>query len=126
MVIGRFFAVGLACAVLHNVIMIAGDRAGLHYALSCLVSFAIVVAFGFWLHSGWTFSGARRGTAPFARYALMASANLPLSVAGMFVFVDLAGFSVPIASPLVTLLLAGFNFAGSRWALHVGRAARRT
>jgi putative flippase GtrA len=117
MVIGRFFTVGLACALLHNAIMIAGDWAGLHYVASSFLSFAIVVAVGYWLHSGWTFPGAARGRTPFARYALTMAANLPLSIAGMFVFVDLAGLPVAIASPVVTVLLAAFNFVGGRWAL---------
>jgi putative flippase GtrA len=117
MVIGRFFTVGLACALLHNAIMIAGDWFGLHYVASSFVSFSVVVAVGYWLHSGWTFPGAARGRTPFARYALTMAANLPLSIAGMFVFVDLAGLPVAIASPIVTVLLAAFNFVGGRWAL---------
>lgn len=124
MVIKRFLAVGLACALLHNAIMIAGDWLGLHYAVSSVVSFALVVAFGYGLHSGWTYAGAQRGGTSFTRYALMASGNLPLSIAGMFVFVDFAGISVPLAAPIVTLLLVLFNFAGTRWALRVNRAAR--
>src|SRR3954471_11125794 len=101
-VIGRFLGVGLACALLHNAVMIAGDYAGLHYAVSSFVSFAIVVCFGYWLHTGWTF-GAERGHSSFARYALVASSNLPLSLAGMYLSVDLAGLSVPLATPLVTV-----------------------
>jgi putative flippase GtrA len=125
MLVGRFFTVGAACAVLHNAIMIAGDWLGLHYVASSLLSFAIVVVFGYWLHSAWTFPGARRGRTPFARYALTMSANLPVSIAGMFVFVDLAGLPVSIASPVVTVLLAAFNFLGSRWALRAGRDQSR-
>jgi putative flippase GtrA len=121
-VVGRFFTVGLACALLHNAIMIAGDWAGLHYVASSFVSFAIVVAVGYWLHSGWTFPGAARGRTPFARYALTMAANLPLSLAGMFVFVDLAGLPVALASPAVTVLLMAFNFVAGRWALRARRA----
>jgi putative flippase GtrA len=120
--LGRFFTVGLACALLHNAIMIAGDWLGLHYVASSFVSFAIVVLVGYWLHSGWTFPGAARGRTPFARYALTMAANLPLSIAGMFVLVDLAGLPVSLASPIVTVLLAAFNFLGSRWALRMRRA----
>jgi hypothetical protein len=40
MVTGRYLTVGLTCAVLHNAIVIAGDRVGLHYAVSSLISFA--------------------------------------------------------------------------------------
>ena len=117
MLAGRFALVGLACALLHNAIMIAGDFAGLHYAVSSVISFAIVAAVGYGLHSAWTFPGARRGATSFTRYALSMSANLPLFVAGMFVLVDLLGLSVPVAAPLVTVALLAFNFVATRWAL---------
>src|SRR5688572_11351251 len=87
--ISRFLTVGLGCALLHNAVIIGGDRLGLHYVASSFVSFAIVVVFGYWLHREWTFSDAERGGARFWRYAVAAAANLPLSIAGMFVFVDL-------------------------------------
>ena len=126
MVVGRFFTVGLACALLHNAIMIGGDWAGLHYVASSLVSFAVVVLVGYWLHSGWTFPGAERGGTTFARYALTMALNLPLSIAGMFVFVDLVGLGVPIAAPTVTVLLAAFNFVAGRWALRARQSRRQT
>jgi len=123
MVAGRFFSVGLLCALLHNAIMIGGDWLGLHYLASSLISFAIVVLVGYLLHSAWTFPGAQRGAMPFARYTLTMALNLPLSLAGMFVLVDLAGLGVPLAAPAVTVMLALFNFLGGRWALR-GRHAQ--
>jgi putative flippase GtrA len=125
MVVSRFFSVGLLCALLHNAIMIGADWLGLHYVASSFVSFAIVVLVGYWLHSSWTFPGARRGAMSFARYALTMALNLPLSLAGMFVLVDLAGVGVPLAVPAVTVMLAAFNFVGGRWALRAGRAHSR-
>jgi putative flippase GtrA len=124
--VSRFLTVGFACALLHNAIMLGGYWLGLHYAVSSVISFAIVVAFGYWLHSTWSFPNAERGRLPFARYAVIASANLPLSLAGMFAFVDLGGVSVPVATPLVTVLLVLFNFLGGRWALKVGGPLWRT
>jgi putative flippase GtrA len=125
MVVSRFFSVGLLCALLHNAIMIGGDWFGLHYVASSFVSFAIVVLVGYWLHSSWTFPGAQRGGMSFARYTLTMALNLPLSLAGMFVFVDLAGLGVPLAAPAVTVMLAAFNFVGGRWALRAARAQSR-
>jgi len=122
MVLGRFFSVGLVCALLHNAIMIGGDWLGLHYVVSTFVSFAIVVLLGYGLHSSWTFPGAQRGAMSFARYTVTMALNLPLSLAGMFVLVDLAGLGVPIAAPAVTVMLAAFNFVGGRWALRARRA----
>jgi putative flippase GtrA len=117
MVVGRFFTVGLACALLHNAIMIGGAWLGWHYVASSLASYVIVVLFGYWLHTAWTWPGAERGQLTLARYALTMSANLPLFIAGMFLCVDLGGIPVPIAAPLVTVALMAFNFVGSRWAL---------
>ncbi|MBV9191318.1 MAG: GtrA family protein [Betaproteobacteria bacterium] len=118
MTAARALTVGLICAVLHNAIVIGGDFIGLHYVLSMTISFAIVVVVGYWLHSGWTFPGARRGGSSFARYVLVAGANYPLSLAGMFVLVDLLGLPVPLASPILTVLLFAVNFLGNKWALH--------
>jgi hypothetical protein len=59
---------------------------------------------------------------PFRTLALF---NLPLSLAGMFVLVDLAGLGVPLAAPAVTVMLAAFNFVGGRWALRARRAQSR-
>lgn len=117
MIAARALAVGLTCALVHNAIMIAGDWIGLHYAVSLVFSFLIVVVIGYWLHSGWTFTAAVRSRSSFRRYAVVASANYPVSLAGMFVFVDLVGLSVPVASPIVTVLLFAMNFLGNRWAL---------
>jgi putative flippase GtrA len=122
MAIGRFLGVGLACALLHNVIMIGGDFAGWHYVVSSIVSLAIVTVFGYLLHTRWTFPGAARGGEPFRRYALIVSANYPLSLAGMFVLVDLAGVPVAAAVPAVTVALFLFNYAANRWALRVKRS----
>lgn len=117
MAAGRFVAVSVACALLHNAIVIAGDGLGLHYAAASLLSFAVVVLFGYWLHCAWTFPAAERGAVSLARYALSMSANLPLFVAGMFLAVDAAGMAVAFAAPLVTVLLWAFNFVATRWAL---------
>ena len=78
--------------------------------------------FGYALHSGWTYPQAQRGRASFTRYLATVSANFPLSLAGLFVFVDLLGLPVAIAAPVVTVLLVAFNFLASRW---VFRARQR-
>ena len=62
MVVGRFFTVGLACALLHNAIMIAGD-----WARPALRGFVVaVVRRSSWrpatgCTARWTFPGAERG-----------------------------------------------------------------
>ena len=117
MVAGRFLVVSIACAVLHNAVMIGADWFGLHYVASSLASFAIVVCFGYWLHSAWTYPGTERSALPFVRYAVSMSLNLPAFIAGMFLCVQLARLPVVVAAPLVTVALWLFNFAATRWAL---------
>ena len=117
MVLGRFFGVGLACALLHNAVMIGADRLGAHYAAAAVASFVIVVLFGYWLHTAWTWPHAPRAAVSLARYALGMSANLPLFIACMFVLVELLALPVLIAVPAATVLLFLFNFVATRWAL---------
>jgi len=123
MVLARYLTVGLTCMLLHIAIMIAGDAVGLHYVVSSVVSLVIVTAVGYVLHSSWTYPRAERGAPSLTRYLLLVGGNFPLSLAGLFVFVDLLGVSVPIAAPVLTVFLVGFNYVASRW---VFRAARRS
>jgi len=123
LVLARYLTVGLACTLLHIAIMIAGDAVGLHYVVSSVVSLVIVTAFGYGLHSSYTYPQAQRGATSFTRYLILVGSNFPLSLAGLYVFVDLLGIRVPISAPAVTVILVGFNFVASRW---VFRNARRS
>lgn len=118
----RFTMVGGSCAILHNLIMFAGDLNGLHYAVSSLISFAVVTTIGFSLHSAFTFRGTAQDSS-FIRYALAMAANYPLSIAALFVLIDLIGFPVWIAAPVSTVLLFVWNFTMSRWAIVRGIAS---
>jgi putative flippase GtrA len=124
----RFATVGLTCAATHNIILLAGDALGLHYAVSLVVSYAVVVLLGYGLHSRFTFRQAA-DAASFWRYALGMAANYPLTLLLLFLMCDVAGWPVAIAAPLATVLLFAANFLASRWAiLRAPRAAevRRT
>lgn len=112
----RFAIVGLACAVLHNAILIGFDRFGVSYAVASLVSFAACVAVGYALHTHYTFS-VEHGLASLWRYTLAMAANLPLSVALLFLMVDVMGWPVALAAPVATVLLFTWNYIASRWAL---------
>lgn len=113
---GRYLAVGATCAVLNSAILIGLDRLGVHYAVSSLISFVVVVAVGYSLHSWFTFR-VRRGLSTFLLYALALAANYPLQVVLLYLTVELAGLPIVIASPVATLILTGWNFFATRWAL---------
>ena len=112
----RFLFVGLACALLHNAILIGLDRLSVHYVISSAISFVACVAVGYLLHTRYTFSVAV-GLASLWRYTLAMAANLPLSVSLLFVMVDLLSIPVALAAPATTVLLFAWNYLASRWAI---------
>ena len=112
----RYIIVGAFCASVHNLIVIGGSFFGVHYVISTLISYVVVVLIGFFSHTYFTFSQTM--TVPsFLRYAAAMVMNYPLSILAMFLLVDVAGLSVPIASPLATVMLMGWNYFASRWAI---------
>jgi len=117
----RYLLVGITCAILHNVILIGGNFFGLHYVAGCLLSYVIVVLWGYGLHATFTF-GRELSAVSLFRYALGMAANLPGSIALMFVFCDVAGVSVALAAPMTTAIIFVWNFATSHWAI-AGRSA---
>ncbi len=112
----RYLLVGFACAVLHNVIVIGFDRIGINYAIASAFSFVVIVLIGYLLHTGLTYEQPRSlGT--LARYTLAMAANFPLTVGFLFLLVTILGLPVFVAAPTGTVLLFGWNFVASRWAI---------
>ena len=54
----RYLTVGALCAIIHNVIMIGADFAGLHYVLATFISFLVLTPMGYLLHCRFTFREA--------------------------------------------------------------------
>jgi putative flippase GtrA len=115
----RFAAVGVICAMAHILIMLGLDRWRVHYALSCAVSYVVVVVIGYTLHLRFTFADSAHG-ASFWRYAAGMAANYPLTLLALFLLCDVAGWSVAIAAPTATIALMAWNFCASRWAIQRG------
>ncbi len=113
---GRFLVVGAICAALSNAIIVGFDWVGVHFAVSALISFAVVVPVAYGLHTSFTFS-ARRGPTNFLLFGAAMAANYPLLIIVLFVLVDLVHLPVMIAAPIATVALFGWNFFASRWAI---------
>jgi putative flippase GtrA len=118
----RYILVGLTCALMHTAIMIGCDALGFHYVVASLISFTIVLICGFALHCYFTFEQPPSARS-FLLYAASMAMNLPVWIALLFLFCDVAGLSVPIAAPLAMILLFAWNFAVSHWAI-TGRFVR--
>ncbi len=114
--IPRYVLVGAFCAGLYNAIMIAGDWARLHYVVSTIVAFVLIVVVGYVLHCKFTFSEplSLRG---FGRYTVAMLVTLPLSIGGMFVLRDLIHLPMVLASPTLTVLLFAWNYLATHWAV---------
>ena len=119
----RYVLVGGGCALLHNAVMIGADHAGLHYAVSLVISYLLVVVVGYLLHVRFTFKGTR-SAAGLVRYAIPMAANFPLTLAGMFLLCDLARVPVAVAAPVLTVLMFALNYVFSRWAILGSRGGR--
>jgi putative flippase GtrA len=118
----RFAIVGFVCAATHNAILLAADLWHIHYALSCAISYVVVVLLGFALHVRYTFRRPA-SAASFWRYCLSMAANYPATLALLFLMCDVAGWPVAIAAPVATVLLFAANFLASRWAIVRGPPA---
>jgi putative flippase GtrA len=112
----RYVAVGLFCAAASNLLMIGGDLAGLHYAVSCLICFIVVTPIAYLFHAGYTFQEEPcvRG---FGRFALGVLSGIPLWFALMAICVSALHLPMIIASPLVTALIFLWNYAAAHWAI---------
>jgi putative flippase GtrA len=115
-IVPRYLLVGLTCALMHIAIMIGCDALGLHYVAASLISFLIVIGFGFALHCYFTFSQPPSARS-FLLYAAGMAMNFPVWIVLLFLFCDVAGLTVPIAAPLAMILLFVWNFAASHWAI---------
>ncbi len=112
----RFIVIGLACAVLHNIIMLSLDRFNVHYVLSSAASYLVVVGTGYALHASVTFREPKSLRA-FLRYAVAMAANYPATVALLFLMCDLVGLPIIIAVPVATVIMLAWNFFASRWSI---------
>ena len=112
----RYVVVGGVCAVVHNLIMILGDMAGIHYLPMNFISFSVVTPLGYFMHSGFTF-GAHHSWRSFLRFAAGLASGFPLTLMTMALLCT--GLNVPmiIAAPVATIILFLWNYASAHWAI---------
>ena len=115
-------AVSAFCLALHNVVLIAADRAGAPLIVGVVVSFVLVAAAGYVAHSRLTF-GEALGFARFARYAMAMSANIPLAFVTTWIWHGPVGLPMVWAAPVASICMMAMNFLLSRWAIVVPKRA---
>ena len=113
---GRYLVIGAVCAVLNNAILILGDRSGLHYAASLLITFLLVLPASYLAHAWWTFKSPANWAA-FGRF--LGGSIASLAVASLAVGACRGALALPmvVAAPLATVAMTLYNFAMTRWAV---------
>ncbi|HYD12651.1 MAG TPA: GtrA family protein [Allosphingosinicella sp.] len=120
----RYALTAAACMVTHNLVMIAGDAAGIVMPVAVLLSFCLCVLLGFFLHSRYTFAVAGDARS-LLRYTVAMAANVPLTIVLLWLFLVSLHLPMAAASPAATLVLLVVNFFASRWAILGGRRQGR-
>jgi|SRR6185437_1884625 len=114
--IPRYVVVGVLCAGLYNLIMIAGDAVGVNFVASTCVAFVVNVLVGYTLHCRFTFSEPMSWPG-LARYTAAMLLNLPLSLVGIWLLHAIARLPMWLASPLLTAFLFAWNYVATHWAV---------
>ena len=114
--LGPYALIAATCAFLNVAVMIFGDRAGLHYAVSTTISFCLCVLVGYSLHSRFTFV-VLPSAAGLRRYTAAMALNFPLALVSMWFFHDLLLVAIGPAAVASTAALTAYNYLSSRWAI---------
>ena len=119
--VGPYGLIAALCALINFVILVAGDRLGIHFVVSITVSFVVCVLIGYVLHSRFTYA-AHIDRSGLVRYAGVMALNYPLSIVTVWLFAGLLALPMVVAAPASTLALTFYNYLSSRWAI-LGKTA---
>jgi putative flippase GtrA len=119
----RYLGVGACVAGLNNIVLIAGDRAGLGYGPLMVISWLVGGTAGYLLHARHTFRRAR-GWGPYARFMGGVSLGVPLAWAMLAGLKSGLGLPMWLAAPATTVGMLAYNYLSARLAI-VWRAWRR-
>lgn len=120
----RYLVTGSLSAAL-NLLLVAllTEAAGLNYLVSICVCFVTVTFVSFALNRGWTFRKRRAGApTDLARYVLVTSTHLPVSVAACSFGVEVLRLPYLIALALTSVLFVPSSYLLHRtWSFGLGR-----
>lgn len=119
----KYGAVSLICVTANNMLLIALDQMGLYYGYSVLISAAIMIPLSYLLQSHFTYE-AKRMSSSFLKYALVMLPNTPAAWLLFLLIHDRGGVAMLFAAPVVTVIMFGWNYVGSFWAIAAPRQAR--
>lgn len=119
----RYLVIGGGCVLLNTALLIALDRAHVHYALAVVISALVLIPLSYVLHLLFTYR-VGGGPGSFARYSGTQIVNTPIAIALFFVIHAKAGVPMTWAAPLVIGLMFLYNLTSSFWAIALRAPAR--
>lgn len=116
----RYLAVGVFCALLHNITVICGTQFGIAYPVALIVSFCTTTPVGYFLHSVFTFDRAPCWN---RLQRFLVTSIMGFLGSTLLMVLLCTGLRVPVivATPVTTVLLFLWNFTSARWAILQGR-----
>jgi putative flippase GtrA len=112
----RYSLVGLVCALVNYLAILAVDYLGGHYLLGILAGFLLATPIGYALHSWVTFSQPFSWRA-FLRFTATVIAAYPIATGMMVILCSGLNLSVAIAYPIAVVGMFAWNFAAAHWAI---------
>lgn len=97
--------------------------AGITYVFAVIVTTALMIPFSYSLHSLFTYR-VKASFGSIWRYTLSQAVNAPLAIVLYYVSCDLAGLSMMLATPVVTVLMVIWNYATSYWSIALNTMRR--
>ncbi|MGH6844114.1 MAG: GtrA family protein [Methylocella sp.] len=112
----RYIGVGVACAVLNNIFLIAAVALGFDYLSGSLVVCVPMLIIGFALHTSVTFDTPPT-TIAFVRYSVAMLATYPIWIVSLFLLCNVARLPIIVASLIATVFLFLCNYVFTHWAI---------
>ncbi len=114
--IPTYSVIGAVCLAINNVILIGGERLGVHYLPATLFCYVFVGGFAFVCHAKLTFRTmpSWRG---YLRFQAAQATGAVLTLAMLFALRGLLDLPMWVAAPAATLAMFVYNFVSTRWAV---------
>lgn len=112
----RYLISAGACALLNNVVLILGDRAGLSYPVLLALTWVLGGSLGYALHTRFTFD-VSPGLGAYARFMGGVALGVPTTALLLYFFGKLLMLPMWITAPTTTVIMVIYNYLNARLAI---------
>jgi putative flippase GtrA len=112
----RYLAGGIVCALINNIVLIAGDALGVSLTISVLATWMFGGTAGYLWHARVTFA-AGYSLRACARFLAGVAVAIPLTWFVLVVLRQWLGWPMEVAAPAATVILFAYNYLNARLAI---------